>query len=234
MMKDPAMFKDRLDAGQQLATAVKARLQDRPDWTDPVVLALPRGGLPVAFQVARALDAPLDLLLVRKVGLPLQPELAAGAVVDGNHPRLIINRDVLSAAGLQETDLEPVKTRELQEIERRRSLYQSARQPAPIRDRTVIVVDDGIATGATVQAALLALGDRAPKALILAVPVAPRDTLQALSSDVDAVICLAQPEPFGAVGAYYAEFPQLEDDDVIDYLRRAARFGSVSVDATGA
>ncbi|MCP4382207.1 MAG: phosphoribosyltransferase [Hyphomicrobiales bacterium] len=217
------MFHDRSMAGQQLAHELEKLLKETPGLTDPVVLALPRGGLPVGFEVARALHAPLDLLLVRKIGVPFQPELAAGAVVDGDHPELVINREVLVVTGMREADLQTIKARALAEIERRRSLYLKGRKRAPVAGRTAIVVDDGIATGATVRAALKAVRRRNPKALILAVPVAPSDAAGALSNEVDHLVCLAKPEPFYAIGVHYADFRQVEDDEVVRILEEAAR-----------
>jgi len=210
------IFEDRRDAGIQLARAL-LRFQDH----DPVVLALPRGGVPVAFEVARALDAPLDLVLVRKIGTPMQPELAAGAVVDGGAMELVRNDDVIEAARIPESWLREQAIRELAEIERRRRLYVGGRARVPIEGKTAIVVDDGIATGATTRAALRAVRRRHPKRLVLAVPVAPEETLAALRSEVDEVVCLATPDPFGAIGYFYRDFRQLEDDEVRDLLARA-------------
>ena len=212
------IFEDRRDAGIQLAHAL-LRFQDR----DPVVLALPRGGVPVAFEVARALDAPLDLVLVRKIGTPMQPELAAAAVVDGGAMELVRNEDVIEAARIPDSWLREQAVRELEEIERRRRLYLGGRARVPIEGKTAIVVDDGIATGATMRAALRAVRRRHPKQLVLAVPVAPEETVVALRAEVDEVVCLATPRPFGAIGYFYRDFRQLEDDEVRDLLARAER-----------
>lgn len=212
------IFEDRRDAGIQLAHAL-LRFQDR----DPVVLALPRGGVPVAFEVARALDAPLDLVLVRKIGTPMQPELAAAAVVDGGAMELVRNEDVIEAARIPDSWLREQAVRELEEIERRRRLYLGGRARVPIEGKTAIVVDDGIATGATTRAALRAVRRRHPKQLVLAVPVAPEETVAALRAEVDEVVCLATPRPFGAIGYFYRDFRQLEDDEVRDLLARAER-----------
>ncbi len=212
------IFEDRHDAGIQLAQEL-LRFEDR----DPAVLALPRGGVPVAFEVARALDAPLDLVLVRKIGTPMQPELAAGAVVDGGAMEFVRNEDVIAAARIPESWLREQAVRELAEIERRRRLYVGGRARVPIDGRTAIVVDDGIATGATTRAALRAVRRRHPKQLVLAVPVAPEETLAALRAEVDEVVCLATPHPFGAIGRFYRDFRQLEDDEVRELLARAER-----------
>jgi len=143
------MFRNRTEAGKALAEVLSRMIADDPTLADPVVLALPRGGLPVAFEIARVLKAPLDLVLVRKIGVPYQPELAVGAVVDGDDPQIVINQDVLRLSGMTEVDLEAVQKRALEEIERRRALYLKDRKRVPVENRTVIVVDDGIATGAT-------------------------------------------------------------------------------------
>lgn len=212
------IFEDRRDAGLQLAREL-LRFRD----LDPVVLALPRGGVPVAFEVARALGAPLDLVLVRKIGTPMQPELAAGAVVDGGAMELVRNEDVIAAARIPDSWLREQAIHELEEIERRRRLYLGGRARVPIEGKTAIVVDDGIATGATTRAALRAVRRRKPRQLVLAVPVAPEETLAALRAEVDEIVCLATPRPFGAIGYFYRDFRQLEDDEVRDLLARAER-----------
>ena len=145
-------FRDRVDAGRALGVAVRKALAEIPGRPDPVVLALPRGGVPVGREVARLCAAPLDLLMVRKLGMPGQPELAVGAVVDGDAPEMVVNPDVMRIAGMTRDDLIPIRDRELAEIDRRRQTYLSGRPPVPVKDRDVIVVDDGIATGATVRA----------------------------------------------------------------------------------
>jgi putative phosphoribosyl transferase len=213
---DMVRFASRRAAGRALARAVARR---RP--VDPVVLALPRGGVPVAAEIARRLGAPLDLVLVRKVGVPFQPELAAAAVVDGSDAQIVANDDVIAMVGLSRADIERAARRELAEIERRRQVYLQGRERVPLEGRTLILVDDGIATGASVRAALTALRQRRPRALILAVPVAPADTIAALRSEVDDVICLKMPEPFMAIGLHYRDFHQLSDADVVRTLARA-------------
>jgi putative phosphoribosyl transferase len=196
-------------------------MREHPEIADPVLLALPRGGVPVALEIARALRAPLDLVMVRKIGVPWQPELAAAAVVDGDAPQLVVNRDVVAMAGMTEAEIEAADQRELAEIDRRRILYLGDRAPVPVEGRDAIFVDDGIATGATTRAALKGVRRRRPRSLTLAVPVAPRDTLEKLAGEVDHLVCLAAPSPFYAIGAHYADFAQVSDDAVIRMLREA-------------
>jgi putative phosphoribosyl transferase len=212
-MRTLSAFANRRAAGRDLASELaKRRL------VDPVVLALPRGGVPVAVEIAKALNAPLDLVLVRKIGVPFQPELAVAAVVDGGEPEIVVNEDVISLAGLDRDYIDQEAKRELAEIERRRKAYLGGRPRVPLEGRTLIVVDDGIATGASIRAALKALRRRAPKALILAVPVAPAETVEALRAEVDQLICLATPEPFFAIGIHYIDFRQLGDQEVVSML----------------
>jgi putative phosphoribosyl transferase len=214
-----AMFRDRSQAGDALAEALAALALP-----DPVVLALPRGGVPVAAPVARRLRAPLDLILVRKIGAPHQEELAVGALVDGPVHEAVFNADVLAMLGMGEADFAREVERKRAEIEVRRVAYLGGAAPVPVEGRTAIVVDDGIATGATVKAALRGLRRRGPAAVILAVPVAPADTLDELRPLVDCVVCLDTPEPFFAVSAHYRDFAQVEDAEVIALLA-AARTG---------
>jgi putative phosphoribosyl transferase len=206
------MFRDRTDAGRQLAAVLQSR-----SLPDPVVLALPRGGVPVAAEVARQLHAPLDLLLVRKIGAPRQPELAVAAVAEGG--ALAINEDILAATGATHGDVESRARLEVREIERRRMLYMSGRPPVPVAGRSAIVIDDGIATGATMRAALRLLRERRPARIVLAVPVAPADTLALMRPLVDDLVCLDTPPYFHAVGAHYARFDQVEDEEVIDVMK---------------
>jgi len=208
-------FKDRSDAGGKLAEALAAYKDQQP-----VILALPRGGVPVAAEVAAVLDAPLDLVLVRKIGVPLQPELAMGAVVDGGSPLVVRNEDVMTLAGVSESDFKSVCDSELAEIERRRLRYLGNRPRVDVAGRVTIVIDDGIATGATTRAALRATRTREPKRLILAVPVAPTDTLAAMREEADDVVCLEDYEFFGAIGLYYSDFRQISDQEVSDALAR--------------
>jgi putative phosphoribosyl transferase len=208
-------FIDRTDAGRQLARAL-ARYKDKR----PVVLALPRGGVPVAAEVATVLDAPLDLILVRKIGVPFQPELAMGAVVDGGKPIIVRNEDVISLTGVSEQEFNATCDQQLAEIERRRKLYLGDRPHPQIAGRTVIVVDDGIATGATTRAALQAIRMRKPSKLVLAVPVAPTESLKELRGEADDIICLEDYEDFGAIGLFYSDFRQVSDTEVIEILAR--------------
>lgn len=210
-------FVNRTEAGHKLAKALAAYESE-----SPIVMALPRGGVPVAAEVAQALHAPLDLVLVRKIGVPTQPELAMGAVVDGPAPVTIRNEDIIRLCGVTEDEFAAVRTKELGEIERRRRLYMANRPHPDVTDKTVIVVDDGIATGATTRAALQALRLRKAGRIVLAVPVAPTDTLHKLRGDADKIVCLEDHLNFGAIGVYYADFRQLFDADVISLLDRAS------------
>jgi putative phosphoribosyl transferase len=203
------MFENRREAGERLAKEL-LYLKDR----NPVVLALPRGGVPIGVEVARALAAPLDLLLVRKIGTPGQPELALGAVIDGERMDFVVNDDIMEMLGLSIDFVRKHAAQEVAEIERRRRLYLTDREHVPVRDRTVIVVDDGIATGATVRAALRGIRRRDPAHLVLAVPVAPADTIDALRKEVDGIVCLDTPSTFGAIGYFYRDFRQVSDNEV--------------------
>jgi putative phosphoribosyl transferase len=209
------LFQNRTDAGRQLAKAL-LKYKSR----HPVILALPRGGVSVAAEVAGALDAPLDLLLVRKIGLPSQPELAMGAVTDGEEPTIIRNRDVIGLSGISADEFDAVCEEERNEIERRRKRYLGDRARSKVKGQVVIIIDDGIATGATTLAAIRAVRRREPKELVLAVPVAPLDTINKLQPEVDAIVCLDTPEDLGAIGYFYRDFHQVSDDDVIATLRR--------------
>jgi putative phosphoribosyl transferase len=215
------MFTDRIEAGRRLAAEL-GRFKDQ----HPVVLALPRGGVPIGAEIARALGAPLDLILVRKIGAPFQPELAIGAVVNGSRPETVINREIVDAFEIPESYLREESARQLAEIERRRERYLAGRARAEVAGRTAIVVDDGIATGATMLAALHATRRAGPKRLVLAVPVAPPDTIERLRGEVDEVVCLEMPALFGAIGAFYRDFHQLSDDDVIALLEETGRPGT--------
>ena len=216
-MSAPVPFEDRRAAGRALAAALRARAPLAP----VVVLALPRGGVPLAAEVARALRAPLDLLIVRKIGAPGQPELAVAAIVEGDPPDLVVDESTRAALRVPHEWIERQATHELHEIARRRERYLAGRAPLPVAGATVVLVDDGVATGTTVRAALRALRRRAPARVILAVPVAPPEVIDALRADVDALVCLARPEPFGAVGCHYVDFRQVDDDAVIAALAAA-------------
>jgi putative phosphoribosyl transferase len=213
------MFRDRTDAGEKLAIRLQHLKQERP-----VVIALPRGGVPVAFEVAKALEAPLDIILIRKIGAPGQPELAVGAVTDGDRAEVVINKDIAQATGASADYIERQKEAELKRIEERRARYFTGIPRPDIEGRTVIVIDDGIATGATMRVAVKAFARRGAKRLVVAVPVAPPDTVESLRQEVDEVVCLDVPEFFHAVGAFYRDFTQTKDEDVIDLLERAAVF----------
>lgn len=209
----PVLFADRTDAGRRLAE----RLQGL-DAQNSVIAALPRGGVPVAAEIAAATGAPLELVLVRKIGAPGEPELAVGAVSDGATTHWTVNRDVAASFGLSDADVRARGARELAEIERRRALWLGERPRVGFAGKTVVVVDDGVATGATMRVALQAARAGGAKRIVLALPVAPADTLAELSVHADETICLAAPRPFHAVGAHYGAFAQLSDADVAKIL----------------
>lgn len=206
-----ALFADRRDAGRRLAGELE-RFRD----SDPLVVALPRGGVPVGFSVARALGAPLDILLVRKLGAPFNPEYGIGAIAEGGVR--FIRREDVEMVGIADEDLEQVVARESAELERRQRLYRGHRDPVPVEGRTAILVDDGIATGGTAVVAGRALKVRGAAQVILAVPVAPPGTAERLGEDFDDVVCLEQPHGFFGVGQFYADFGQVADDEVIALL----------------
>jgi len=211
------MLSTREEAGRRLAQRL-LHLRGQ----DVVVLALPRGGVPVAAEIAKALGAPLDLLFVRKIGLPWHPELAYAAVVDGSPPEVVINDDVARYEPMSDDELEQATRDEVAEIDRRRNAYMAGRAPLDVTGRTAIVVDDGLATGTTARAALQGLRRRQPSRLVLAVPVAPEDTVHELASLVDEIVCLDMPEPFRAIGLHYEDFHQLDDEEVLGILREAS------------
>lgn len=207
-------FRDRQDAGRKLAAKLAGYASQ-----DPIILALPRGGVPVGYEVARALRAPLDVWVVRKVGVPWHPELGVGAVCEGGY--LYLSREILDQVGLSEEKLSGVITRERAEVEQRVKKFRGHRPPPPLRGRTVIVVDDGIATGGTVRVALRALRAEQPGKLVLAVPVAAADTVDRLMPEVDQIVSLLAPRDLYAIGLWYEDFQQVSDDEVVRLLERA-------------
>lgn len=212
------MFKDRAEAGRLLAAEI-AKLSLH----DPVVLALPRGGLPVADPIAAALNAPLDLVIVRKVGAPANPELAVAAIVDGNPPDVVLNREMVEAYDLSEEELEDLVKRERPELERRALAYRGRRKAASVTDKTAILVDDGAATGTTMRVAIRAIRRRSPRAVVVALPVAPPATVEELRLEADLVVCLTEPAQFRALSLHFRDFHQLTDEDVTQALHDAAR-----------
>lgn len=213
-------FENRRDAGRQLAQELQ-----RYAVLNPVILALPRGGVPVAFEVAKALDAPLDLLFVRKIGAPGHEEFGIGAVVDGATPQIVLNQGVIRQLRVDSGYISAEMQRQLAEIERRRRTYCGDTPPLSIKHRNVILIDDGIATGGTMKAALQAARKNEPYWLGLAVPVAPPPVIADLGYECDEVICLESREPFGAVGAFYRDFTQTSDDEVVSLLEQSRGFG---------
>jgi putative phosphoribosyl transferase len=208
-------FEDRFAAGRALARALQAYAAQR----DVLVLGLPRGGVPVAFEVARALGAELDVLIVRKLGVPHQPELAMGAISSGD--ALYLNRDLIALTGVTKAEIESVLEAERKELARRELLYRGSRPAVRVEGRTVIVVDDGIATGASMHAALLALRSKHPARIVVAVPVAPEKTQERLGAATDVFISVMTPEPFYAVGQFYEQFDQTSDEEVRSLLERS-------------
>lgn len=216
MQRQPP-FLDRRDAGRKLAQ----RLDRYAGRSDLLVLGLPRGGIPVAFEVAQALQAPLDLFLVRKLGLPGQEELAMGAIATGNVR--VLNRDVVNVLGIPETIVDQVATHESRELDRRERVYRGDRPLPAIEGNVVILVDDGLATGSTMRAAVLALRQQRPARIVVAVPVAAPETCDAFRTEVDEIVCAITPAELYAVGLWYRDFSQTTDDEVRDLLAQAAR-----------
>jgi predicted phosphoribosyltransferase len=208
-------FNDRVQAGRLLGEA----LLPYRDRDDVVVLALPRGGVPVAFEIVKAIDADLDLMLVRKLGTPGQEELAMGAIAAGGVR--VLNPDIVGGLGISAETIEAVAQKESKELERRQRAYRGDRPPPQVKGRCVILVDDGLATGATMRSAIKALRQQHPARIVVAVPVAPPDTVETLRREADEVVCLATPEPFMAIGRWYLEFGQTSDDEVKALLQRA-------------
>ena len=209
-------FQDRTDAGQELAKMLTA-YKDRPD---VMVLALPRGGVPVAFEVAQALNAPLDVFLVRKLGVPGHEELAMGAIASGGVR--VLNEDVVQTLGIPDEMIDAITARERQELERRERLYRDDRPALDAQGRIVILIDDGLATGSTMRAAAAAMRRHRPSRVVVAVPVGAAYTCDELSNEVDEVICAETPEPFYAISLWYRDFTQTTDEGVREFLARAA------------
>jgi putative phosphoribosyl transferase len=214
--REDMAFHDRREAGKRLAQKLKHFMNE----SDAIVLALPRGGVPVAYEVANELHLPLDVFLVRKLGTPGQEELAMGAIGSGG--ACYLNVTVLRSLDISVDDIRAVVDHERRELERRENLYRDGRPSPTIAGRVAILIDDGLATGASMYAAVAALRKRDPKRIVVAVPVAPADAIAELRSEVDEVVCLFTPEPFIAVGAWYADFSQTTDDEVRALLNRAA------------
>jgi predicted phosphoribosyltransferase len=209
------LYRDRFDAGRELAARLR-RYANRPEL---LVLALPRGGVPVAFEVARAFRAPLDVFLVRKLGLPGHEELAIGAIADGGVR--VLNEEAVRAFDISEDTIDAIAREEQRELERRAVAYRGDRPPPPVRGHTVILIDDGLATGSTMRAAVRALRRRRPAWLVVAVPVGASDSCAALADEADDLVCPHTPEPFRAVGLWYEDFSQTSDDEVRELLERA-------------
>jgi predicted phosphoribosyltransferase len=213
------LFRTRLDAGRALGERL-ASYAGRPNLR---VLGLPRGGIPVAFEVARRLDAPLDVFVVRKLGVPGQEELAMGAIATGGIR--VVNKDVVAAMGISEATIDRVAAAEAAELQRREKAYRGSRPALDVAGAAVIVVDDGLATGSTMRAAVAALRKLEPAAIVVAVPVAAPSTRDELAREVDEIVCVATPDPFLAVGRFYEDFAQTTDAEVHDLLARAAQRG---------
>ena len=211
-------FRDRAEAGRVLA----AKLGEYANRGDVVVLALPRGGVPIGFEVAKALNAPLDVFVVRKLGLPGQEELAMGAIASGG--ARVLNRELIRAVGIPAEVVEQVTQEEQRELERREREYRDGRPPVNVRGQAVILVDDGLATGSSMRVAVLALKQKEPAQIVVAAPVAPRESCAELEAVADRVVCAITPEPFWGVGQWYADFSQTSDEEVRGLLRRAASF----------
>jgi putative phosphoribosyl transferase len=208
-------IRDRTAAGRALGQALAAYAPR----DDVIVLALPRGGVPVGYEAAEAIGADLDLMLVRKLGTPGQPELAMGAIASGG--ARVLNQEIIDALSIDEAILGDVARREQRELERRQRAYRGDRPLPELRAQCIILVDDGIATGATMRAAIAALRQQEPARIVVAVPVAPSDTVARLRREADEVVCLETPAPFVAIGRWYQDFPQLSDEDVRNLLSRA-------------
>jgi len=213
-------FQDRFDAGRYLAGQLSHHAKD----PQLLVLALPRGGVPVGYEIARALNAPLDVFVVRKLGVPGYEELAMGAIASGGVR--VLNADLIQRLSIPEIVINGIALQEQEELQRREEAYRGSREPAQIQDRRVILVDDGLATGASMRAAIQALRQQKPAAIIIAVPVGSREICELLQAEADEVICGEMPEPFYAVGTWYSNFLQTTDEEVRELLERAAHEGN--------
>ena len=207
-------FRNRIEAGQMLAKHLTAYANR----TDVLVLGLPRGGVPVAFEVAKALNLPLDICLVRKLGVPAHEELAMGAIASGGVR--VLNSEVVDSLGIDRRTIDEVAAQELQELQRRDRAYRGDRPHAQVKNRTVILIDDGIATSSTIRAAIAVLRSQQAQQIVVAVPVAPATTCEQLRAEVDEVICLTTPEPMYAIGLWYEDFSQTSDEEVRDLLAK--------------
>jgi len=216
------LFRDRFDAGQQLA----AKLRRYAGRDDVIVLALPRGGVPVAYEVARALGAPLDVFLVRKLGVPGHEELAMGAIASGGIR--VLNEQVVRGLGIPQEVIDEAAEQEQIELERRERAYRGDRRPPDVRDRIVILVDDGLATGSSMRAAVAALRQRQPGRIVVAVPVGAADTCADFQEEADEAVCARQPDPFYAVGAWYDDFTQTTDEEVHELLGQSSGMNDLS------
>ena len=211
-----AQFQDRSEAGQFLATRVVRHAGD----PSLLVLAMPRGGVPVAYEVAKVLKAPLDIFLVRKLGVPGYEELSMGAITSGG--ARVLNHEIIQRLGISEKVIEAITQEKLQDLERRERIYRGKREPLTIEGRTVILVDDGLATGASMRAAVHALKTKQPKKIIAAVPIGSADTCNQIRGEADEVVCGMTPDPFYAVGAWYSDFMQITDEEINQLLNHAA------------
>lgn len=213
---DNALFADRLDAGRRLAERLLIYKKRAP-----IILGIPRGGVAVAYEAARALEAPLDVIVARKLGAPRQPELGIGAIAPGDV--CILDHELVRVLGLTDRDMEPIVGSAREEMEQQLDRFREGRQPLNLRGRLVIVIDDGVATGVTTRAAIRSIRQMNPENLVLAIPVCPPVTAHSLAEEVDAFICLSSPGNFRAVGEVYHDFTQVTDEEVIGFLREARR-----------
>ena len=220
------IFKNRREAGRLLGGRLQA---DKYAGENTVVIGLLRGGVPVAYEISKALNAPLDVALVRKIGAPNQEELAIGAIVDGKNPKVYLNESLISRIGIPEGYIDRIKEIKLEEIRKREKIYRRGEEKIDVHGKIAIVVDDGIATGASIRVVVEALKEEKPEEIIIAVPVIAADTLKGLKKMVNHVITLSAPEEFYAVGEFYEDFSQTEDEEVIELLKKSKENGSVKI-----